>query len=146
MAPTLLRRNVLLHFFREKNQADFVIVADGGKGQDGGDFGGQFALRLFARTEEAGPAEIDHQHERQFAFFDKFFDKWMIHARRDIPINGADFIPRLVLAHLLKVHALPLSEDAMILSAEGFQKPAAWCRSSIWRIFLSISRGIMEGD
>ncbi len=86
------------------------------EGEDGGDLGGEFALGLLAGAEEAGAAEVDHEHEGQFAFFDEFFDERMVHAGGDVPIDGADFVAGLIFADFLEVHALAL-EDAVILAA-----------------------------
>src|SRR5579863_606445 len=43
----------------------------------------------------------------------------MIHPRRDVPINGANLIARLILADLIEVHALAL-EHTMVLARERF--------------------------
>src|ERR1700722_16435448 len=43
----------------------------------------------------------------------------MIHPRRHVPVNRADFVARLVFAHLLEIHPLPL-EHAMVLAAHCF--------------------------
>src|SRR4051794_29799172 len=56
-------RDEFLDFVGEENQPDLVIVANGREGEDGSDFGGEFALRLFARAEQAGAADVDEKHD-----------------------------------------------------------------------------------
>ena len=119
VAAALARRDELFHLVGEQQQADLVVVADGGKGEHGGDFGGQFAFRLLARAEQAGAAHVHHQHHRQFALLDEFLDERMIHPRGDVPVNRAHVVAGLVLAHLVEIHALAL-EDAMVLARERF--------------------------
>ena len=41
----------------------------------------------------------------------------MIHPRRHVPINGTDFVSRLILANLVEIHPLAL-EDAVILAGQ----------------------------
>ena len=43
----------------------------------------------------------------------------MVHPSGDVPINGADFIPGLILAHLVKIHPLTF-EYAVVLARERF--------------------------
>ena len=68
-------------------------------------------------AEKPGAAHVHHQHEGQLAFLDELLDKRMVHPRRHVPIDGADFVARLVFAHLLEIHPLAL-EDAMVLAAQ----------------------------
>ena len=123
MAPAFAGRNKFFDGAGEEDQADFIVVADGGKSEDRGDFGGQFAFGLGAGAEQSGAAEIDQEHDGELAFFDEFFDEGMVHAGGDIPIDGADFIAGLVLADFLKVHALAF-EDAVVLAGERFVNQA----------------------
>src|SRR5207244_3046206 len=76
-------------FIGEQDEADLVIIANSGESQHRGNFGGQLALGLLVGAEQTRTADIDDEHERQFAFFHKLFYEGMIHAGGDIPINGA---------------------------------------------------------
>ena len=109
--------NEFFHLVGEQQQSDLVVVADGGEGEHGGDFGGEFAFGLVARAEQAGAAHVHDQHHRQFAFLDEFLDERMVHPRGDVPVNRAHVVTGLVFAHLVEVHALAL-EDAMVLARE----------------------------
>jgi hypothetical protein len=80
------------------------------------------------RAEQAGTAEIHDQHQGQFALLDEFFDERMVHARGDVPINGADVIAGLVFPDLVEIHALAL-EDAVVLPRRAFRSRAGWCES-----------------
>ena len=117
VAAAFARRNELLHLVGEQEQADLVVVADGGEGEHGGDLGGEFAFGLLARAEQAGAAHVHHQHQRQFAFLDELLDERMVHPRGDVPVNRAHVVAGLVFAHLVEVHALAL-EDAVVLARE----------------------------
>ena len=119
VAAAFARRDEFLHFIGEQQQADLVVVADGGEGEHGRDLGGEFAFGLRARAKQAGAAHIHDQHERQFAFLDEFFDERMVHPRGDVPVNGAHVVAGLVFAHLVEVHPLPF-EDAVVLARERF--------------------------
>src|SRR6266571_6758382 len=123
VAAAFARRHELLDFISEEDQPDFVVVANGGEGEHGSDLGGQLALGLLAGAEQSGAAQVHEQHEGQFAFLDELFDERMVHARGDVPVDGADFVSRLVFADLLEVHSLAL-EDAVVLPREGFADEA----------------------
>jgi hypothetical protein len=122
----------------------FVVVADGGEGQHGGEFGGQFAFGLVARAEEARTAQVHHQHERQFALLDKLLDKRMVHPRRHVPVNRTDFIARLVFAHLLEIHALTL-ENAVVLAAQSFRNQPRGAQLDLADFFENFA-GIILGE
>ena len=99
------------------DQADPVVVADGAEGQHGGQLGGDLALLLQPRAELVAAAAIDDQHHGQLALLDEALDERMAHAGGDVPVDGADVVAGLVLAHLLEGDAGAL-EDAVVLAAE----------------------------
>ena len=119
MAAALARRNEFFHLVREQQQADLVVVADGGEREHGSDFGGEFAFGLVARAEQPGAAHVHDEHEREFAFLDELLDERMVHPRGDVPVNGAHVVAGLVFAHLVEIHPLPF-EDAVVLACERF--------------------------
>src|ERR1051326_3650125 len=119
MFAPFARRYELLNFIREKNQADLVIVANGGKGENGGDLGREFALGLLNGAEESRSADVNEKHQGQFAFLDELFYERVIHPRGNVPVDRANFIAGLILAHLVEVHPLPF-ENAMVLAGESF--------------------------
>ena len=61
--PALARWNEFFDLVGEQNQPHLVVVANCGKRQHRRDFRSQFAFGLFTRSEEAGTADIYHQHQ-----------------------------------------------------------------------------------
>ena len=119
VAEAFLRRDVFLDFVSEEDQSDFVVVPNGRECEDGCNLGGEFALGLLTRTEDSGAGKIDNQHHSELPLLDKLLDERVVHARRNIPINRADFIAGLVLANFIEVHSLAL-ENAMVLTRQRF--------------------------
>ena len=70
-----LRVDEFLHAVGEEAEADLVLVAGGGEGEDAGDFSGEFALAGGGGAEGAGGAAVDEEHEGQLAFLAEFFDE-----------------------------------------------------------------------
>src|SRR5262249_16252010 len=67
---------------------------------------------------------IDGQEQRQLALLDEALDEGVAHARGDVPVDSADVVAGLVLAHLLEGDAAAL-EDAAVLAAEQVLDGAA---------------------
>ena len=139
VAAAFARRNEFFHLVAEEDEANLVIVANGGEGEHGGDLGGEFALGLVARAEQAGAAHVHDEHEREFAFLDELLDERMIHPRRDVPVNRAHVVAGLVFAHLVEVHALAL-EDGMVLARERFGHDAVRAQLDLPDFFENFSR------
>src|ERR1039458_5343374 len=59
----------------------------------------------------------------ELALLHELLDERMVHPRGDIPVNRADLIARLVLAHLVEVHPLTL-KDAMVLAGQRLANEA----------------------
>src|SRR5262249_10057653 len=47
----------------------------------------------------------------------KFFHESVAHARSDVPIDSANFIPRLIFSHVLKIHSATF-ENAVVIAGE----------------------------
>src|SRR5262249_36741230 len=90
---------------------------DRAEGEQRGQFGGDLTLRLSPRAEALAAADIDDEQQRQLALLDEALDERMAHAGGDVPVDAADIVARLVLAHLFECYAAPL-EDAAIGPAE----------------------------
>src|ERR1051325_4452230 len=118
MFAAFSRRDKLFNLIRKEDQANLIVVANRGEGQDRGDLGSQFSLGLFNRAKKTGAADIHEQHQRQFAFLYEFLNEWMIHPGGNIPVDGADFVPGLIFPNLIEVHPLAF-EDAMVLAGES---------------------------
>src|SRR5262249_18215003 len=124
MARALAGRHKTLHAVGKGNEADLVVIADGAEGQYGGQFGGNFALLLRLRAELVAAAAIHQQHHGQLALLDEPFDEGMAHARRYVPVNGADVVAGLVFADFLEGDAGAL-ENALIFATEQVLDGAA---------------------
>src|SRR5262249_50038208 len=59
----------------------------------------------------------DQQKHGQLALLDEALDEGAPHASGDIPVDGADFIARLVLAHLFEREAGSL-ENAVVFTSQ----------------------------
>src|SRR5438094_733634 len=102
VAEPLARRNESFDDVRKDNQTDLIVVADRAKSQDGGQLGGHVALFLPQGAESLAGAGIHQQHDGQFPFFDKPLDEGMAHPRRDVPVDVANIVPRLIFPDLLE--------------------------------------------
>src|SRR5438552_14322423 len=98
--------------------ADFVVVADRAESEQTRNFGGQLTLRLRGAAEISRRANIDNQHHGQLALFGKFLYERAAEARRHIPIDRTNFVARLILAHVLKIHP-PSLENTVVIAGEG---------------------------
>jgi len=65
MTAAFARWNELLHLVTEQDEADLIVITDGGEGEHGGDLGGEFALGLVARAEQTRAAHVHDQHHGQ---------------------------------------------------------------------------------
>ena len=117
MRAAFLRRNEKLDLIGEEEQADLVVIPNGAEGEQTRDFRRKFALRLRRTAEISRCAHIHDQHHRQFALFGEFLDERGPHPRRHVPIDRANFVARLILAHFLEVHPASF-EDAVVIAGE----------------------------
>jgi hypothetical protein len=109
----LLGRHELLDAIGEDDEPDAIVVLDGGEGEQRRHLGGDLALGLLARAEGARAAGVDQQHHRHLALLDEELDVGLAHARRDVPVDEADVVAGLILAHLGEGHAQAL-EDRVV--------------------------------
>ena len=117
VAPPLLRRDEQLDAVGEDHQPDPVVALDGGVGEHRRHLRGHFVLELGAAAERARRRDVDQQHHGQLALLAVLLDVGEAGAGGDVPVDRADVVARLVLAHLLELHAAPL-EGALVLAGE----------------------------
>jgi hypothetical protein len=110
VSTALPRWDDVLDPIGEEQCSDAIIVAHGGHCQDGGELRGQLALEATPRAEAFGAREVDDQHHGQLALLDVALHERAAHARRDVPVDDADLVAGLVLAHLGELHPLPLED------------------------------------
>ena len=118
MGAAFLRRNEKLHLIGKENEPDLVVIADRAEGEEAGDFRGQLAFRLLDAAEISRSADVDHQHDGQLAFLGEFFHERVAEARGHVPVDRANFVARLVFAHVFEIHPAPF-EDAVVIASEG---------------------------
>ena len=75
---------------------------------------------------KARTADIDKQHDREFAFFLEHLDVRLVVARRNVPVNVAYVVAILIFAHFREHHSPPF-EGGMIFSGEDvLRQPAGF--------------------
>jgi hypothetical protein len=117
VALALLGRHEALDTIGEDDEADTVVVLDGAEGQERRDLRDRLHLGPPGGAEPLGSGEIDEEHHRHLALFGEDLHVRLVHAGRDVPVDEADVIPRLVLAHLAEGHAAAL-EDGVVAARE----------------------------
>ena len=108
----------------EENGSDAVVVPDGGHRQHGGKLGGELALEALAGAEALGAGEIDDEHHRELSLLDVPLDVGAPHAGRDIPVDAANLVARLVLAHFSELHPLPFEYRPILTGEERVHEAA----------------------
>ena len=124
MRSAFFGRNKKFNTVGEENEADLVVVTNRAEGEQTGDLRRQLTLGLGNAPEISGGADVNNEHDGKLAFFGKFFHKRGAHARRHIPVDRADLVPRLIFAHVFKIHPAPF-EHAVVIAGEGGLDQAA---------------------
>src|SRR4029453_12147454 len=124
MRPTFFRRNKKLNAICEKNEANLVVVPNGAESEQAGDLCGQFTLGLRNASEISGCANIDNEHHSKLALLCKFFYKSCAQTGGHVPVDRANFIARLVFAHIFKIHSTALKDTMVITRESGFDQTA----------------------
>ena len=107
----------------EQDQTDLVLVAQRGKREQTGDFGGQFGFGTRAGTEHLRSRDVDQEHDRQLALLREALDVRVSGAGRDIPVNGADVVAGDIGAHLIEFDAVPLEYRVVITGETIIDQP-----------------------
>src|SRR5258705_3334333 len=74
----------------------------------------KLALESVHRSDSLRPREIDDQHHCELALFDVALDEWTAHSGGDVPVDRANLVTGLVLAHLGELHSLTLKDRAVL--------------------------------
>ena len=98
----------------KEDDADLVVVLNGGESQRRSNLRGAFTLQLPDSAEVERSADIHQQHHRKFTLFLEDLDVGMMETPGDIPVDVAHIIAILILAHFREGHAASL-EGRMIL-------------------------------
>ena len=105
-------------------EADFVVVLDGGECEESRERCHDFAFHLLARTEFGAAGSIDHEEHGHFTFFDELFDVRRACSGGHVPVNGADVVAWHVLADFAEFHAVAF-EGAVVSSGHHSVERAA---------------------
>jgi len=110
-------RYVEVDCLREEDEADGILIVDGGEGEGGAEFAEHVALRLRALNPIGARAIHDEDHGL-IALFREAFEMDTSGAGGDVPIDSAGIVSWDVFADFLELDALSL-EGAVIGSGEG---------------------------
>ena len=81
--------------------------------------------RLGQRLAEPGRARLVHQqHQGQLALLGEGLDVGAAQPGRDVPVDGAEVVARLVGAHLGELHPLPAEDRAVLAGEQRADEPA----------------------
>jgi hypothetical protein len=116
MAYPFARWNKTLDTVREVHEANAIVIADGAKSHHCGQLGGNLPLLLAAAAEGLTRASIDGHDDSQLALLHEALHEGVAHARGDVPVNGANVVPRLVFANLLECDAGAFENTAVFPS------------------------------
>ena len=114
---TFLGWDELLYLIREEDDAYLVVVLNGRESKRGSNLSYHITLKLLDGTEVEASADVNQQHNCQFAFLLEDFDVRLSETSRHVPLDVANVVAVLVLAHFGESHAAPL-EGRMILACK----------------------------
>ena len=119
-----LRRDEQFDLVGVNEEADFVIVLDGGEREERSERCHDFAFHLLTGTEFRAAGRIDHEEHGHFAFFDEFFDVRRAGSGGHVPVDGAHVVAGHVFADFAEFHAVPF-EGAVVSSGHHSVERAA---------------------
>ena len=117
MRASFLGGYELLDAVAEEDDTHLVVVGDGAEGECGGHLGGQLFFELLVGAEAIAAADVDEQHDGEFALLLEHLDIGVRQAGGDVPVDVAQVVGILVFAHLAEGHATPF-EGGVVLAAE----------------------------
>ena len=117
VAPSLFRRDELLHMVAEKKRSDLVVVDDCREGKNCRYLSNLLPLGLDFGAEQSGTAHIDQKDDCKLPLLLEDLDEGGVHTGGDVPVHGTDIVSPLVLPHLAESHS-PSLEGGMVLSGE----------------------------
>ena len=109
----------LLESLGESQEPDAVMAAHRGHRKQRGHLRGEIAFALIDRSEPRRCGDVDRQQDVELAVLAELLDERRAHPRRDVPVDAADVIARLVLAHLFELEPRP-TEDASVRPEQRF--------------------------
>ena len=124
MFLSLLGRNKFLDLVGEEHHADLIVILYGRKRQRSGNLRNDLFLHYVHGTKVTTPRYVDQQHHGQFAlFFEHLYIRAHV-AGGHIPVDIADIVAVLILAHFAECHTTAF-ESRMVLSRKNIARQAA---------------------
>ena len=105
MLAAFLRRYILLHLVRKEDDANLIVVLDGREGDGGSYLGHHVTLHLHLRTKIQRAADVDQQHDGQFALFLKDLHVGTVEAGGYIPVDVTHVVTILILTNFAERHS-----------------------------------------
>ncbi len=105
LPPPLPRGHVVLHLVGREDRAHPVVVPRGRQREHGAHLGGQIPLGAAHAAEARRGAQIGHEEHGQLALLEVALDVGRAQPSGDVPVDGADVVAGLVLAHFGELHA-----------------------------------------
>ena len=133
---------VFFHTLGKQRKANLVVVALGGKGEHGTDFGGQFALGLAAAAKGARGTQVDHEHDGEFAFLNVLLNEWLVQPGSDVPVDVTHLVAGLIFPDVIEVHALTLEDTLVLADHQIADQPAG---ADLDLPYLSLEFGQVHG-
>ena len=104
MAP-LARREKLAYPVGEEDETDAIVVVQGRHRQERGDVRRELELVHVRGAKPAARRDVDREVDIELAFLAVFLDVGHVHPCSDVPVDAADVVAGLVLAHFLEIEA-----------------------------------------
>ena len=109
----------MLDSIGKKQHSNAIVVSYRGHSEHRRELARQLALESFHRAESLRTREVDNQHHGELALLYVPFDKWASHARRNVPVDRADFVTGLVFTHLRELHSLAFEHRSVFAGENG---------------------------
>ena len=105
-------------------EADLVVILDGGECEESRERSHDFALHLLARTKFGATGSVDHEEHGHFAFFDEFFDVRRAGSCRHVPVNRTHVIAGHVFANFAEFHTVAFEGTVVSSGHHGVERAA----------------------
>ena len=118
-------RNVALHAVGKEEHADAIGILDGRKREDSRQLRRDVALAPVDGTEGHGAGDVDDHQHREIALLDELLHVREPGAGRDVPIDGADVVARLIFTDLRELDPTTMECGVVIAGEPGTDQARA---------------------
>ena len=124
MLAAFFGRNKKFDLVSVNEEADLVVILDGGECEESRERCHDFAFHLLARTKFGAAGCIDHEEHGHFAFFDELFDVRRAGSGGHVPVNRAHVIAGHVFANFAEFHTVPFEGTVVSSGHHGVERAA----------------------